>query len=207
MPASVVLLPPPGPLLVKPQLHLLQHLGSVPHYQLDRPMSLFQQFHSLLMILSFNRLQTASRLHFLTHNNTHHSIHAQQLVAAFQPSMSVCNAPRNNPGDVDRRVLLFAPHHVKSESLFGLGELDDAGVRVSLAGGERRDGCLGGGGGAHVLRALDVDGFVDVLVDLPHRVEEVALEDFLQGGEFRSGDFAALLQLLQQFDGAFDVWK
>lgn len=52
---------------------------------------------------------------------SYHSIHRQQLVSSLQPSLAVSNALRDYSRDVDRGVLLFAPHDVKAKTLISLG--------------------------------------------------------------------------------------
>ena len=52
-----------------------------------------------------------------------------------------------------------------------------------LPGRESRDGGLGRGRGAHVRGAGYLDRFVDVLVDLAHGPQKVALQHLLQRGQ------------------------
>lgn len=52
--------------------------------------------------------------------------------------MPLSQAPWDDAGDIDGRVLLLAAHHVEAQPLLRLGQLYHSGVRVTLAG---RKGC------------------------------------------------------------------
>lgn len=69
---------------------------------------------------------------------SYHAIDRQQLVSSLQPSLAVGHPPRDHSGDVDRGVLLFPPHDVKTQALLCLGQLYHPWVGVALAG---REGC------------------------------------------------------------------
>lgn len=70
---------------------------------------------------------------------THHAVHRQELVPSLQATVPLGHAARNDAGDVDRRVLLLAAHHVEAQAFLRLGELHHARVRVALAGCEGGD--------------------------------------------------------------------
>lgn len=67
---------------------------------------------------------------------THHTIHRQQLVPTLEASMAVSHTSRNDPGDVDGRVLLLAPHDVEAQALVCLGQLHYPGMCMALTGRE-----------------------------------------------------------------------
>lgn len=71
--------------------------------------------------------------------NSYHAIDGQQLVAPLQASLAIGHAPRDHSGNVDGGVLLFAPHDVEAQALFGLGKLHHSWVGVALAGCKSRD--------------------------------------------------------------------
>ena len=58
---------------------------------------------------------------------------------------------------------------------------------MPLGRGKSGDGGLGGGGGPDVGGPFHVHGLVDVLVHLPHSVQELALEDLEGGGGAGAG--------------------
>lgn len=66
--------------------------------------------------------------------NAYHAIDRQQLVTPLQASLAIGHAPRDHSGNVDGRVLLFAPHDVKTQALVRLRKLDHSWVGVALAG-------------------------------------------------------------------------
>lgn len=66
--------------------------------------------------------------------NSYHAIDRQQLVTPLQASLAIGHAPRDHSGNVDGRVLLFAPHDVKTQALVRLRKLDHSWVGVALAG-------------------------------------------------------------------------
>ena len=72
-------------------------------------------------------------------------IDAEELVSPLEPAVPVSHAPRYDPGDVDRRVLLLAAHHVEAQPLLRLGQLHHPGVGVALACCECGDSGLGSG--------------------------------------------------------------
>ena len=67
---------------------------------------------------------------------THHAIHGQQLVAALEASVAVSYASRDDTGDIDGGVLLFAPHDVEAQALICLGQLHYPGMCMALTGCE-----------------------------------------------------------------------
>lgn len=72
---------PPGlPLLVKPHLHLLQHLRSVADDQLDRAASLLQKLNGFLVVLAFDG----------------HAVDGKKLVAALEASNAISNTTWKN---------------------------------------------------------------------------------------------------------------
>jgi hypothetical protein len=81
---------------------------------------------------------------FLTKKKTktHHSIHGQQLIASSQATVLVGHSTRYNARNVNRGMLLTAAHHVEAQALGCLWQLDNARVRVTLRGCERRHSCL-----------------------------------------------------------------
>ncbi len=114
----------------------------------------------------------------------------------------------DDAGDVDGRVLLFAPHDVEPEALLGLWQFYNPGVGVAFTGREGRHGGLGGGWSSDFGVAFNVDRFVNMLVDFSNSVEEIGLQDLLQRGQLCRRDLAAvlaLLELLEEFAGSFDV--
>lgn len=78
---------------------------------------------------------------------------------------------------------------------------------MALAGSKGSNCRFRSGRSPDVLGTLYVDGLVDVLVDLPHGIQEVALQDFLESCEFRRRNFAVLLEFFKKFDGTLDVWN
>lgn len=69
---------------------------------------------------------------------SYHSIDRQQLVSSLQASLAIGHPPRDHSGDVDRGVLLFAPHDVEAQTLFCLGQLHHPWVGVAFAGSKGR---------------------------------------------------------------------
>ena len=96
----------------------------------------------------------------------------------------------NNPGDVDWRVLLLAPHDIEAQTLVRLWQLHDPRMRVALAGCEGGHRRLGGRRRPYLGVALHVDRLVDVLVNLAHGVEELGLKHFLQSRQLRRRNLA-----------------
>lgn len=64
---------------------------------------------------------------------TYHPVDREKLVASFQASVSVGDASRDDPWDVNRRVLLLSAHNIKTQAFFCLGQFHDTRVWVSLA--------------------------------------------------------------------------
>lgn len=77
----------------------------------------------------------------LASSSSYHSVDGQQLVSSLQPPLAVSHPLGDHSGDVDRGVLLFAPHDVKAKTLFCLGKLHHPWVGMALAGCK---GCHGG---------------------------------------------------------------
>lgn len=46
--------------------------------------------------------------------------------------MTVCHSSRDDPGDVDGRVLLPSSHYVEAKAFISLRQLHDSGVRMAL---------------------------------------------------------------------------
>lgn len=59
-------------------------------------------------------------LHQTEHGWTYHTVDRQELVPSLKAAVPLGHAPRNYAGDVDRRVLLFAAHHVEAQAFLRL---------------------------------------------------------------------------------------
>ena len=130
-------------------------------------------------------------------------IDAEELVSPLEAPVPVRHAPGDDPGDVDGRVLLLAAHHIEAQSLLGLGQLHHAWVGVTLGSREGSHCGLGScagpnitlkvlenwnmGNAPDVWRSLDIHCLVHVLIHLPHSVQELRLENFLERCQFSGG--------------------
>lgn len=143
---ELLLLAPPGRAqLLKASLHLLQDFGGVADHQLHAVLGRLQELHRLLVVLSFDALEGDGQERnyrtdlFLGGSFrvfTHHAVDGQQLVPSLQAAVALRHASRDDAGDIDGRVLLFAPHHVESQSLLRLRKLHHPRVGVAFAGCE-----------------------------------------------------------------------
>ena len=75
-------------------------------------------------------------------NWTYHSVHRQELVSPLQTPVTVSDAPRDDAGDVNRRVLLLPSHYVEAQAFLCLRQLHHAGMGVAFTGCESRDSRL-----------------------------------------------------------------
>ena len=132
------------------------YLGSVSDDELDTGRGRLEELHSLLVMLALHT----------------HPVHTQQLVSSLQPPVSVRHAARDDPGDVDGRVLLLPAHHVEAEPLLGLGQLHHPGVGVALRGRECCHRGLRCGGGPDIRGTCKVRSgrspFVIILANLQY---------------------------------------
>ena len=72
-------------------------LSTLPNYKFHTVEGSLEKLNSLLVWFPFN-------------TNT---IHRQELVTTLEPTMPVSHPTRDDPGDVDGGVLLFASHNIK----------------------------------------------------------------------------------------------
>ena len=114
--------------------------GNLPDDQLDTVVRRLEELHRLLVGLPLHT----------------DAVHTEELVSSLEAAVPVRHAARDDPGDVDGRVLLLPAHHVEPESLLGLGQLHHPGVGVALGGGKCCHGGLGCGRGSDIRRSCKV---------------------------------------------------
>ncbi|KAJ8007086.1 hypothetical protein DPEC_G00113920 [Dallia pectoralis] len=112
----------------------------------NRPVLLLLGLHEKLLLLAATgcaKLLEPS-LHLLQDLGciTHHQLHTvlgclQELHRLLVTPVPLGNAAWDDAGDVDRRVLLLAAHHIETQTLLCFGKLHHPGVRVTFAGRER----------------------------------------------------------------------
>lgn len=69
---------------------------------------------------------------------TYDAVDGEQLIAASQTAVLIGHAARYDARYVDGRMLLLAAHHVETEALGRLGQLDHARMRMTLGCRKRR---------------------------------------------------------------------
>ena len=107
-----------------------------PDHELDAVVCGLEELHRLLVRLALHT----------------DPVDTEQLVASLQPAVSVRHPARDDPGDVDGRVLLLPAHHVEAEPLLCLGQLHHPGVGVAFRGSKCGHSGLGSSGGSDVRR-------------------------------------------------------
>lgn len=73
---------------------------------------------------------------------THHSINRKQLVSTFESSMPFCYSSRNYARNINRRILFFSPHHIKTKAFISLWQFYHSRVWMAFTRCKGSNCCL-----------------------------------------------------------------